>query len=338
MGLVLDPAQPDASSYIEGLQKRVQRLELAAAQAPTSSPSGHGPSPVDPGQASTAERAGDEGSVIAQTRGEGEDLATTMSYLPLSAMAEPRDRQQTSQHEQYSFETFLNAAISVSGSDPACSRNTGNAFSESIEMFYKTLVPAGMKFSRSITDEPVQRYLDVCDASCPFLDRKVFLARYTHIMESLEKAPNEGISSQAASDLLMIDIAIASGMLVSPGYRLKESVSTTLAQRAFRLVPRVLSESDNAAIVRCLVALTIYSTLSPHGGSTWHLMGLALARTMSAGMHTAGVSDCSASEKEKREGGRLFWSLYILDACVSPVFVRNTIDADRLLLAMSALR
>jgi hypothetical protein len=232
-----------------------------------------------------------------------------MDYLPLSAMAEPRDRQQTSQHEQYSFETFLNAAISVSGSDPAYSRNTDSAFSESIDSFYKTLNPAGMKFSRSITDEPVQRYLDICDASCPFLDRKVFMTRYAHIMESLEKAPTEAVSSLAASDLLM-----ASGMLVSPGYRLKESVSTALAQRAFQLVPRILSEPDNTTIVRCLIALTIFSTLSPLGGSTWHLMGLALARTMSAGMHTAGVSDCSASEKEKQESGRLFWSLYILDA------------------------
>lgn len=312
MGLVLDPAQPDASSYIEGLQKRVQRLELAAAQAPTSSPSGHGPSPVDPGNASTVSGAADEGPIAAQTR--GEDLVTTMDYLPLSAMAEPRDRQQTSQHEQYSFETFLNAAISVSGSDPAYSRSTDNSFSESIESFYKTLIPAGMRFSRSITDGPVQRYLDMCDASCPFLDRTFFTTRYTHIMESLEKAPNEAVSSQAASDLLMVDIAIASGLLVSPGYRLKESVSTALAQRAFRLVPRVLSETDNTTIVRCLIALTIFSILSPLGGSTWHLMGLALARTMSAGMHTVGVSDCSASEKEKQESGRLFWSLYILDA------------------------
>jgi hypothetical protein len=315
MGLVLDPAQPDASSYIESLQKRVQRLELAAAQARTSSPSVHGLSPVDPGRDSTVEGTADDGSVVPQTR--GEDLVTTMQvmdYLPLSAMAEPRDRQQTSQHEQYSFETFLNAAISVSGSDLAYSRNTDNALSESIESFYKTLIPAGLKFSRSITDEPVQRYLDICDASCPFLDRKVFMIRYTHIMESLEKASNEMISSQSASDLLMVDIAIASGILVSPGYRLKESVSTALAQRAFRLVPRILGESDNTTIVRCLIALTIYSTLSPLGGSTWHLMGLALARTMSAGMHTAGVSDCSASEKEKQESGRLFWSLYILDA------------------------
>lgn len=316
MGLVLDPAQPDASSYIEGLQKRVQRLELAAAQAPTSSPSGHGPSPLDPaGQASTVEGAADEGSVAAQTR--GEDLVTTMQvmdYLPLSAMAEPRDRQQTSQHEQYSFETFLNAAISVSGSDPVYSRNTGNALSGSIESFYKTLIPGGMKFTRSITDEPVQQYLDICDASCPFLDRKLFMTRYTHIMESLEKSLNEVVPSQTASDLLMVDIAIASGMLVSPGYLFKESVSTALAQRAFGLVPRILGESDNTTIVRCLIALTIFSTLSPLGGSTWHLMGLALARTMSAGMHTAGVSDCSASEKEKQESGRLFWSLYILDA------------------------
>jgi hypothetical protein len=316
MGLVLDPTQPDASSYIEGLQKRVQRLELAAAaQAPSSSPSGYEPSPADPGQASMGEGAADEPSVATQTH--GEDLVTTMhvmDYLPLSAMAEPRDRQQTSQHQQYSFETFLNAAISVSGVDPAYSRTTDTTHSESIESFYQALVPTGMKLSRSIADEPVQRYLDMCDASCPFLDREVFLTRYTHIMESLEKAQVGVMSTQPASDLLMVDIAIASGILISPDYRLKESVSTTLAKRASGMVPRVLGESDNPAIVRCLIALTIYSTLSPLGGSTWHLIGLALARTMSAGMHTSGVSDCRASEKEKQESGRLFWSLYVLDA------------------------
>jgi hypothetical protein len=315
MGLVLDPAQPDASSYIEGLQKRVQRLELAASQAPSSSPSQGGPSPVDPDQPSSGEAAADQRQIATQTR--GEDLVTTMhvmDYLPLSAMAELRDRQQTSQHQQYSFETFLNAAISVAGSDPAYSRSTDNALSESIESFYQTLVPAGMKLSRSITDEPVHRYLDICDASCPFLDRKAFLIKYTHIMESLEKAQTELASSQASSDTLLVNIAIASGILVSPSYQHKESVSTTLAQRAFRLLPQVLSESDNSAIVRCLIVLTIYSTLSPLGGSTWHLIGLALARTMSAGMHTVGVSDCRASDKEKQECGRLFWSLYVLDA------------------------
>jgi hypothetical protein len=315
MGLVLDPTQPDASSYIEGLQKRVQRLELAAAQAQSTSPPGHGPSPADPGRGSTAERAADEQQ--AATRTGGEDLATTMQvmdYLPLSAMAEPRDRLQTSQQEQYSFETFLNAAIGVSGSDPACSKSTDSALSEAIESFYQTLIPTGIRLSRSITDEPVQRYLDMCDATCPFLDRKGFLVRYTRTMESLEKVQTEVVPSQAASDLLMVNIAIASGMLVSPDYRLKESVSTTLAQRAFRLVSRVLKESDDAAIVQCLIALTVHSTLSPSSGSTWHLMGLALARTMSAGMHTVGISDCRASEKEKQESGRLFWALYVLDA------------------------
>lgn len=94
MGLVLDPAQPDASSYIEGLQKRVQRLELAASQAPSSSPSQGGPSPVDPDQPSSGEAAADQRQIATQTR--GEDLVTTMhvmDYLPLSAMAELRDRQ-----------------------------------------------------------------------------------------------------------------------------------------------------------------------------------------------------------------------------------------------------
>jgi hypothetical protein len=145
------------------------------------------------------------------------------------------------------------------------------------------------------------------------------------VSETNTASPAEGMSlsqrgttttpvSQAPHNILLVYIGIATGILLSTDYRHKESVSITLAQAAFRLLPRILSEADNAQIVRSLIALAIYSTYSTLGGSTWHLMGLALARAMSAGMHTGGVSDCRAAELEKRESGRLFWALYALDA------------------------
>lgn len=333
MGVVIDPSQPDASSYIESLQKRVQRLELAAAQAPLPSPSRNGEVSASPGWDSANGGARNDEQLANQSHShsQGETLETTkqvLDYLPLSAMAELRDRQQTSL-QQYSFQTFLNAASSVSGSDPTRSDMSNVALAGSVEAFYQAVMPVGLRLSRSVTDMPIQRYLSVCEVTCPFLERHDFLAKYTRVMDDLEvsdaNTSPEGASHnqrrttttplpQAPHDILLVYIGIATGILMSPDYRHKEGVSITLAQAAFRLVPRVLSESDNAPIVRSLIALAIYSTYSTLGGSTWHLMGLALARAMSAGMHTEGVSDCRAAELERRESGRLFWALYALDA------------------------
>jgi hypothetical protein len=336
MGVFIDPLQPDASSYIESLQKRVQRLELAAAQGPPSSSSHNGPVSASPGRNSVSggAQADEQLATQSHSQSQGETLETTkqvLDYLPLSAMAELRDRQQTSL-QQYSFQTFLHAASSVSGSDPTRSDISNVALASSVEAFYQAVMPAGLTLSRSVTDMPVQRYLSVCEVICPFLERHDFLAKYTQVMNDLELSETntatlpEGASrgqrgtttspllQAAPHDTLLVYIGIATGILLSPDYRHKEGASITLAQAAFRLVPQVLSESDNAPIVRSLIALAIYSTYSTLGGSTWHLMGLALARAMSAGMHTEGVSDCRAAEPERRESGRLFWALYALDA------------------------
>jgi hypothetical protein len=335
MGVVIDPLQPDASSYIESLQKRVQRLELAVTQAPLTTPSHNGPVSASPGwdSANGGAQADEPIATEPHSQSQGETLETTkqvLDYLPLSAMAELRDRQQTSL-QQYSFQTFLNAASSVSGSDPTRSDISNVALAGSVEAFYQAVLPTGHRLSRSVTDMPIQRYLSVCEVTCPFLERHEFLAKYTQVMNDLESSEANAASSpenapqsqrrtttapvsQAPHDILLVYIGIATGILMSPDYRHKEGVSIALAQTAFRLVPQVLRESDNAPIVRSLIALAIYSTYSTLGGSTWHLMGLALARAMSAGMHTEGVSDCRAAEPERRESGRLFWALYALDA------------------------
>jgi hypothetical protein len=331
MGVVIDPLQPDASSYIESLQKRVQRLELAAAQTTLLSPSHNEPVSTSPGwdSANVGAQADEQPATQSHSQSQGETLETTkqvLDYLPLSAMAELRDRQETSlQH--YSFQTFLDAASSVSGSDPTRSDISNVALVSSVEAFYQAVLPSSLRLSRSVADVPIQRYLSLCEVICPFVERQGFLAKYTQVIDGLEvsetiaSSPNGAAQrsttthlSQAPHDILLVYIGTATGILVSPDHRHKESISVMLAQTALRLVPRVLSESDNAAIVRSLIALAIYSTYSTLGGSTWHLMGLALARAMSAGMHTEGLSDCRALEAETRESGRLFWALYALDA------------------------
>lgn len=321
MGVVLDPAQPEPTSWIERLQENVQRLELEATEVQQASASPH-----DAATGSSNREAEDHGREDDdQTEAppqEGSNLETTMhvmDYLPLSAMAELRDRQQISLH-QYSFETFLSAATSVSGSDPAHSDVSNRVLAGSIEAFYQDILPSGFRFSRTVADQPVHRYLSTCDVICPFLERSDFLLKYTQVMADLEKGQAEDLSSRAPQNLFLVYLAIATGIFLSPDFRYKESFAVTLYQSALRLMSRILSGSDNGSIIRSLIALAIFSTYNTLGGSTWHLIGLALARTMSSGMHTFGVSDLNASDSEKRENGRLFWSLYILDASVPHAF------------------
>lgn len=312
MGVVIDPSQPDASSYIESLQRRVQQLEVAARRTPNSSATPGRRASDASEQQHEDDHAGSEDHSASHTNGEGlEATMHAMDYLPLSAMAE--DRQQASL-QQYSFQTFLNAAIEVSGSNPAQSNDSNSALSGSIEALYQALIPKGLKLSRSLLELPVQNYLSICDVLCPFLDRDDFFARYAQIVDNLETAQTDQTASQCPHHITVVYAALATSILVSPDYRHKESISLSLAQTACRLLPRVVAQSDNASIVRALIALSLYSTYTTLGGSTWHLIGLALARAMSAGMHTEGVSNYKAPDPEKRENGRLFWSLYVLDA------------------------
>lgn len=283
MGIQLDPDQPETGSYIESLRERVRQLELRAAEtqrSPSSTVgahtrSSHGVS--EPSGHEHGERATTPRQVTSHER-----TKHVMDYLPLSAMAEPSDRQHVSRR-QYSLETFLNAATSVSGADTTRSDVSSAPLSGLIENFHNDVVPSGFTLSRSVTDSAVQSYLSVCDVLCPFIDREAFLAKYTSIIEESDKGALRNVANDAPHDLFLIYMSVATGTFLSPGFRYKEGFACSLAQEALRLLPLIMEESDNPSIIRSLIALAILSIHSPLGGSTWHLTGLALARSMSAG-------------------------------------------------------
>ena len=80
-------------------------------------------------------------------------------------------------------------------------------------------------------------------------------------------------------------------------------------------MPHVFDHAGELSIVRCLTALTIYSMLTAFGGSTWYLLGLAMTRSISYGMHTSRPVELSSDldGEDKTQMNRVFWTLYILD-------------------------
>jgi hypothetical protein len=279
----LDPNQPEPVSYIESLRDRVQQLELQISEAQNSpssavevrSRSSH-PSPAASGQRHV------EQTVPARQVLSHGSTKHVMDYLPLSAMAEPRDRQHMPRG-QYSFETFLTTATSASGADVTRSDASSAPLRKVIEDFHKDVIPSGVRLTRSISDFLVECYLAMCDVLCPFLDRETFLAKYAAISEEIEKGTLQGLITDAPHDVFLVYMSVATGTLLAPEYQYKDSFAISLAHEALRLLPRIMRESEDHSVVRSLIALAMFSIYSPLGGSTWHLVGLALARSMSAG-------------------------------------------------------
>jgi hypothetical protein len=279
----LDPSQPEPVSYIESLRDRVQQLELQILETQKSPNSAIEVRSGSSHQSPTASglRHGEQTVPARQVPSHGA-TKHVMDYLPLSAMAEPRDRQHMPRG-QYSFETFLNTATCASGADVTRSDISSAPSRKVIEDFHKEIIPSGVRFTRSISDFPVECYLAMCDVLCPFLDREAFLAKYAAILEEIEKGTLQAVTTDAPHDLLMVYMSVATGVLLGPEYRYKDSFAISLAHEALRLLPRIMRESEDPSVIQSLTALAIFSIYSPLGGSTWHLVGLAVARSMSAG-------------------------------------------------------
>ncbi|KAK7970394.1 hypothetical protein PG996_001177 [Apiospora saccharicola] len=98
-----------------------------------------------------------------------------------------------------------------------------------------------------------------------------------------------------------------------------------MALTAHQHIPRVDESAGELETVQCLIATALFSLFTPLGGSTWHLLGLALSRCVSAGMHHIRVSDAQSDDEEKRGCSRAFWCLYVFDTASldRPFFVHD---------------
>jgi len=290
MGQLLDPSLPGSMSYIERLQERVRRLETDIGSIERSSVSPANPLPAH------SRRVEDPADAVTDARNDTaehlqalESTRSVMEYLPLSAMAELRDREQHSRHH-YSFETFLAAATDVCGADVARSDASNKPTRDMIQAFHGDAIPSGYRLSRSVAAGPFRQFLDTFSVACPFLEPKAAFETFARVIESLGSPQDANPTSICPHDAFLVYVAVATGVLLLPGYQYKEGLVAALAHQAINLLPRILASSNNAPIVQSLIALALFSMYTTLAGSTWHIVGLALARTISAGTSLAADS------------------------------------------------
>ncbi|KAL4935905.1 hypothetical protein BDV06DRAFT_217067 [Aspergillus oleicola] len=241
-----------------------------------------------------------------------------IGFLSRSAMAEPRDGtggfpRQLAMHE------MLHAMLSLSGDSPAQARSSDSHASQ-----WNFL--AGADPLQALKRETVAPFL-----SC-FRDRvgMVYVQFNTKDLEDQCEAffTDSNNRSSDALDLAQshrnfsVYLAIAIGILVSPLSARAELLSQSLHSAAIKLLPRVVQSGSCSSLIHCLLLLVVYSMHSPNGGSTWHLLGLAMKRCVAFGFHKEQEGNSPLPEDERAKRRHLFWSLYYLDRTLCTVMDR----------------
>ncbi|CAG9975008.1 unnamed protein product [Clonostachys byssicola] len=259
-------------------------------------------------------------SVASSRRGqnESEALSTTQGitptdspgaetgYLSLSAMAE-LSREKPLSGSTFSFFTLMNSA-------------TGAALSNSSRSLLRPLngIPwvsllQNREMATFDTKRAFQEFLDFVSHSLPFICTIDLVAQHTSFTEAQENGEIESLARERPDIVVLISMSIASGVLMSKDRRHLESYAMALALSAHDSSQRLFAQCNDLQITQCLTAMAIFSLYNPLVGSPWHLLGLAMTRCVSGGMHDTRVSDFGSDDPEKKGKSRSFWSLYFLD-------------------------
>lgn len=248
------------------------------------------------------------------------NLQAEMGYLSLSAMAEFTGETPSST-TAVSFPSLVQATTSISGCNPCHSDVQNEAITGSLGDFNRGLMRQGIVFGTD-RQRSLARFMSMINCGMPFMSSEQLSLDYRIVSQQQDSGSLDLSIAEAPCRVIRVYMAVASGMLMSGDYRYTESFATVTALSAFQLVPRALPQASDLETAQCLTAMAIFASLSPFGGSTWHLLGLAITRCISAGMHTARMSNYDLEQPEKAANNRIFWALYIFDATLSTVLGR----------------
>lgn len=211
-----------------------------------------------------------------------------------------------------SFETLFRSSTGVAASNLSRSDTPNPAVNGALGDLHRTLVRQGLQLNSIETKNPFRAYLDMSMQCFPFVERSQLMEEYATVSQA-DPGTLDTLLADSPGRVVRIYAAVATGILLSPACRRMETFATALALTAHQHIPRVDESAGELEAVQCLLATALFSLFTSLGGSTWHLLGLALSRCVSAGMHHIRVSDAESGDEDKRGCSRAFWCLYVFD-------------------------
>ncbi|KAL4916129.1 hypothetical protein BDW62DRAFT_218870 [Aspergillus aurantiobrunneus] len=294
--------------YVESLKQRIRALEsLSQRKRQRVAPDEAGEDARPPVRPES--RAGLDSSVQAAM---GE-----IGFLSRSAMAEPRDGT-GGFPRQLELSEMLQAMLSLSGDSPSQYRSAEGETAQWDFLSFPDLLQALSKESMSPF---LGRFQHQIGMAYLHFDSRELEEQYDAFFADNDRSASKEDAERSHRDF-SVSLALAIGMLLSPQSGRVDLLAQGLHSAAVKLLPRILQAANCVSLIHCLLLLVVYSLLSPNGGSSWHLLGLAMKRCVAFGLHKdqEAASPLSALESTKRT--YLFWTIYLLDRTLCTVMDR----------------
>jgi hypothetical protein len=249
------------------------------------------------------------------------DTMGAIGQLTNRAMAESRSEPNQSINK-LTLLHMVQAALAIDGHDPSASTSRRLGQDDPEKLSPCSLPP------RQEAVEYIRGYLGAM-YHIPCLVRSDETTLVSHLDDVAAIAPeqqcsqpdiNSNISTSAstsATGLFEIHIQVAIGIMVSQDAVRLANYAHSLHGAATRFLPAVFRSRHYADSLRSLLLLIAFSLVHPGGGSTWHLLGLAMRLCITAGFHKEPTSQTGLLSEEIEEARWLFWSVYVLDRCVN---------------------
>ena len=229
-----------------------------------------------------------------------------VGLLSRSAMAEPRD-EMSGFSQELAMGRMVRATIAISGKDPT----------KSMTNPHSAIIPTcdqANSLARDIALPYVTRFIESIEPQFLHL-------RESRIWEEFEtyfREANDDFRSLAKGRVISFNVYMntAMGMLLSPESTGLQGFASSLQAIAMRMFAGILESGSRFDILHCMLSLIIYSMQTSLGGSTWHLLGLAMQKAITFGFYKDPNPAHNLPNEQLRDRRDIFWGLYTVDRYV----------------------
>ncbi|KAH7162000.1 hypothetical protein B0J13DRAFT_535033 [Dactylonectria estremocensis] len=228
-----------------------------------------------------------------------QDTMSAIGLLSNKAMAESRAYSSDVPHKLAMSEMIL-AALAIDGQDPSVASLSRPAF---------VIEDHLLSLDRDSTISYVRQFLD-WSVFLPHIVEDRLLELYEAVVGPHSQAGHATIPGLPRFNAYL---AVAIGIMMSPEANRLSTLALSLHAAAVKLLPIVLRSQEPLDLLHCMLLLVVFSIFSPAGGSTWHLMGVAMTTCIASGIHKDHALQSRLGVDSIYRTNWMFWSIYLLD-------------------------
>jgi hypothetical protein len=225
-----------------------------------------------------------------------------VEYLSVAAMSGP-DKQHFDVWKNISFSGFVKEAVAMSNLNPGVPARESHAEPQlPLTEMERDMRTIGLESLQS----HIKTYHRFGAFGLPCISQEECMQSLEHVFQAIVQGQTLRFSHEMPEKLVFALSSVTIGMLLSSRSE-KDGIVTRNVQALRYAVDHVATQSNAVTMVQCLMLVAVLSMLRPHAASTWHLLGLAMTKAVSIGLHRQPIVGNSEAS------GLLFWAIYVLD-------------------------